>query len=146
MKFATEQEYQRWCLQRAHGVAPALVSAVPSSPSPRRPWWPYRSKTEWRYAEVLERWQQTGQILRWRYEALRLALAPQTTLTVDFLVTPVLNAVDQRLRFDEVKGATWFREDGWQKLKIAAALYPEFRFVRVQWKDNAWQYLEVPSV
>jgi hypothetical protein len=103
---------------------------------------PYRSKTEARYAALLTTWQQAGLIVRWCYEPIRLRLAPQTTLTPDFLIQwPSAN--DTRLTFDEVKG--WKREDAMVKLKVAAALYPMFRFRCVQWRQGDWRYDDIPN-
>src|SRR5262249_52520698 len=83
---------------------------------------PYRSKLEAHYAALLTMQQRAGEVVRWRYEAIRLTLAPRTTLTVDF----VLTLPDGRIVFDETKG--FRRDDAMAKLKIAAALYPEWTF------------------
>lgn len=119
---------------------PALLTATPE----RSPYWPYRSKTELLYATLLDQWQQAGMILRWRYEALRLTLAPRTTLTVDFLVTMPEASPDPRLHLHEIK-AEYIREKGLIKLKQAAALYPEFRFVLAQRKDQHWFWKDIPA-
>ncbi len=103
----------------------------------------YRSKTERRYAELLTHWQHEGEVLLWYYEPIKLWLAPQTTITIDFLVVWVTRPRDYELH--EVKGS-WIREDGWQKLKFAAAMYPIFPMYLAQWKDNTWTHKRVPAV
>jgi hypothetical protein len=107
------------------------------------PYWPYRSRTEQRYALLLEQWQHDEMLVRWRYEALRLTLAPRTTLTVDFYLIFPEGVGDGRPQLHETKG--WIREDSWIKLKQAAALYPEFRFFMVRRHKEHWEWKEVPS-
>jgi hypothetical protein len=143
----TPAELRAWLMKRGGarivGHLPEDAPHVPAlggAPQDRRPWWPYKSRTEQRYALLLEQWQHEGLIVRWRYEAVRLLLAPATTLTVDFCLT----MPDGRWQFHEVKGA-YVREDGWIKLKQAAALWPEWRFALAQWKQEAWHWREVPS-
>lgn len=114
------------------------VLLADSPPRPR-----YRSQTEHRYAILLEQWQHDGQIHRWRYEALRLHLAPSLTFTADFVVTLPQGSGDGRLQLHEVK-ARWGREDGWIKLKMAAAAWPEFRFILAREVDRQWCWREVP--
>jgi hypothetical protein len=114
---------------------------------------PYRSRLEARYAALLVQQERAGLIRRWRYEAIRLRLAPATTLTVDFAVTMSSLQRGEYLALHEVKGG-YVREDGWQKLKIAAALYPEFEFMLVRWvklgiydtEGYEWQWKVVPAV
>jgi hypothetical protein len=114
------------------------------------PYWPYRSRTEQEYAALLAMWQRDEIVQRWRYEAIRLTLAPRTTITLDWYVV-MASARDTRIQLHETKGA-WFREDGWQKLKQAAALYPEFRIFLVQkvkgqqvgWQQQ-WTWKEIPA-
>ena len=103
----------------------------------------FRSDTERKYAALLEQWQREGEVRQWYYEPIRLYLAPKTTLTVDFLVIWDIRPRD--LELHEVK-PKWYREDGWQKLKIAAALYPCFRFLLAQWKDRKWTWQTIPAL
>jgi hypothetical protein len=101
---------------------------------------PYRSKLEAAYASYLHTLMLAGDILTYKYEFIRLTLAPHTTITVDwFVLLP-----DQRIELHETKGK-WFREDGWVKLKVAASLCPMWRFVLVQRKRGAWEQKELPS-
>ncbi len=89
------------------------------------------NKLERAYSEVLQLRLLAGEIRAWRYEAMTLKLAPDTRLTVDFLVT-----FDTHLELMEVKG--FMREDAWIKLKLAAELFPEFGFALVTREAGAW--------
>ena len=84
------------------------------------------NKTEAEYADALEARKARGEIVWWRYEAITLKLADNTRYTPDFL----LMLPDGELQVHETKGG-FIREDGWQKLKIAAGLFP-FRFFLCQ--------------
>ena len=78
------------------------------------------------YADLLEEKKRDGEILSWRYEAVRLKLANLTYYTPDFLV------IDQEgnVEFHEVKG--FWMDDARVKIKVAAEQYPEFYFLAVQ--------------
>jgi hypothetical protein len=90
---------------------------------------PYRSKLEARYSEQLEADRLGGLVAKWAYESLKLRLADRTFYSPDFFViTP-----ERRIELHEVK-ATWaaeHQEDARVKLKVAAALFPEFRFFAI---------------
>jgi len=87
---------------------------------------PDMNKTEAEYAAMLENLRQRGWVAMWKYEAITLKLADNTRYTPDFLVL----MADGTLEFHETKGG-FIREDGWLKLKMAAALFP-FRFYLCQ--------------
>lgn len=87
---------------------------------------PAMNKTEAEYAGMLEAQRLAGAVLAWQYEAVTLKLAYNTRYTPDFMVV----AADGALEFHETKGG-FIREDGWLKLKIAAARFP-FRFFLCQ--------------
>lgn len=119
------------------------TQAIPAAilDTPKRPaFWPYRSQLEQDYARVLDGWHATGYLRQWVYESHCLTLAPKTTLTVDFY----LWMADGSHQLHETKGK-WYREDGWQKLKQAAARFPGYRFFRVQHIDGEWTWREVPA-
>ncbi len=84
------------------------------------------NKTEAEYAGMLEERRLRGEVAWWRYEAITLKLADNTRYTPDFLVM----LPDGVLEIHETKGG-FIREDGWLKLKVAAALFP-FRFFLCQ--------------
>jgi hypothetical protein len=77
--------------------------------------------------DVLRLRKLAGEIVRYRYEAIRLKLAPNTHITVDFVVT-----FEDHIEMHEVKGV--WQDDARAKLKIAAGLYPEFEFVAVTYE------------
>ncbi len=84
----------------------------------------YRSGTEARYAAELERRKQTGEVLWWKYEAVKLRLADATFYSPDFAVQ--LHTGEMQLH--EVKG--FWQDTARVKVKVAADLFP-FAFVIV---------------
>jgi hypothetical protein len=84
------------------------------------------NQTEARYAEKLEAERVAGRVAWWKFEAIRLKLAPNTFLTVDFFVM----YADGRLEAIDVKGAKAIvQDDAKAKAKIAADMYPwPFKF------------------
>lgn len=105
------------------------------------PWNPYAAKkrfqalgrlkpgqmnqTEAAYAQVLEARLRAGEILWYRFEALRLRLADKTSYTPDFVVL----LANGELEVHEVKGSlAIFADDAKVKFKVAAELFP-FRFL-----------------
>lgn len=83
------------------------------------------NRGETAYAAELERQKASGEVLWWKFEGLKLRLADNTFLTVDFAVM----VKDGTLEMHEHKGH--WEEDARIKMKVAASLYP-FRFVAVQ--------------
>lgn len=79
------------------------------------------NKTEERFAQHLELERHTGRVQWWKFEGIKLMLAKNTSLTVDFAVLPdtgILTMID-------VKGAkALFTDDARAKMKIAADTYP----------------------
>jgi hypothetical protein len=73
-----------------------------------------------------------GDILWWAYESMTWKIAPNTTLTPDFLA----QHADGRLVWYETKG--FMREDAWIKLKIAEAMQPIPIYVCRHTKSNGW--------
>ena len=90
------------------------------------------NKTEAAYADYLDLLKAGGQIIKWQFEAIKLRLADNTFYTPDFMV---LNA-DSYLEIHEVKG--FMREDANVKLKVAANLFPYFKFILVKKEKNKW--------
>lgn len=99
-------------------------------PRPIAPEFP-GNKTEERYAGHLELLRRAGEIVDYRYEAVKLRLADNTFYTADFMV------LTDVVELHEVKG-NWWREDARVKIKVAAHQYPWFRFLAVQWKKKDW--------
>ena len=105
------------------------------------------------YAEYLDLRVAAQEIASWRFGLVKLRLANKTWYTPDFMVTPLLNVNELlerrreaerngevedflpavylcRLEFHEVKG--FMRDDAAVKIKVAAAMYAQFRFVLVR--------------
>lgn len=96
------------------------------------------NKTEARYeAEILAPLKQAGEILDYRFERVKLKLAKNTYYTFDFEI--VKN--DCTLECHEVKG--FWRDDARVKIKVAAEMFPERKFIAVQLKDKKWEIEEI---
>ncbi|MFP4900603.1 hypothetical protein ACLFKT_15845 [Paraburkholderia sp. BR14261] len=115
---------------RAKDLAP-FASAVALSPIERmqqlgRELRGRQNKLETAYEdEVLKPQLHAGEILWYRFEAIKLRLADRTFITIDF---PVITAAGQ-LEFREVKGR--WTDDARAKTKAAASQFP-FRFIAIQ--------------
>jgi hypothetical protein len=101
------------------------------------------NKAEARYEyEVLKPAQQAGEVLWYRFEAIKLRLAPNTFLTVDFAVLPRSGV----LELHDVKGGRRiYFEDAKVKMKVAADAYPfvfKVAFPPAR-KGAAWEIDEV---
>lgn len=101
------------------------------------------NKTEGRYSDYLTLLKASGEILWFRFEGIKLRLAANTFLTVDFAVM----AADGVMEMHEVKGAlAMFADDSKAKVKIAAEAYP-FRFKvvipRAKKDGGGWDITEV---
>lgn len=93
------------------------------------------NKTEARYAQHLEAEKFAGRVLWWKFEAIKLRLATNTFLTVDFAVM-VASGV---LELHDVKGgAGVFMDDAKAKLKIAADQFPLVFKVVMPRKGGGW--------
>lgn len=94
------------------------------------------NKTEERYAAHLEQLRIAGEILWYKFEAIKLRLADNTFYTGDFAVM----AKDGVIEIHEVKG--FWQDDARAKIKIAADMYP-FRFMafkaRAQKHGGGWE-------
>jgi hypothetical protein len=91
------------------------------------------------YAAHLDARQDVGEILRWRFEPVKLRLADKTYYSPDFLVI----RDDLSVELHEVKG--FMREDAAIKLKVAAEQFAFFRFMLATRKRKAdpWTVREV---
>lgn len=104
------------------------------------------TKTESRYAEVLECMRLRGEIERWDYEPITLRLAKRTGWTPDFMVIDTaLNVI-----FVEVKPANWENIPNQDmsacKLKIAAELFPFIFWRAVEITKKAGGGFEVEEI
>lgn len=77
--------------------------------------------TETRYAAHLDELKLAGDVVWWRFEPVKLLLAPLTTLTPDFMV----QLADGTVELHDVKGAkAIYEDDAKVKMKVAANDYP----------------------
>jgi hypothetical protein len=91
---------------------------------------------EKRYAAHLGLRKLTGEIADWRFEAIKLRLAPKTYYSPDFAVV----TTSGRIELHETKGH--WEDDARVKVKVAAAMFPWFDFVGVQMekRNKTWQF------
>ncbi len=87
------------------------------------------NSTEADYAKLLEDLRISGHIAWWKFEAIKLKLAENTTYTPDFFV--MLSTGE--LQAHETKG--FWRDDAKVKIKVAASLFP-FKFVAARKKTK----------
>ena len=102
----------------------------------------YKSKWEASYAGKLDLEQRAGIITRWWYEPFSLWLPGKVRYKPDFLIQYNLPMCDPRtmeLSIIEVKGWSKNKRDGMTRLKIAAALFPCFRWVLASHTKNGWE-------
>ena len=136
LRLSSEVEYKALLHRMKHKDDPA--PSVTRMPSPRYPV-PKTDRMntlESRYArEVLEVRKLAGEIESWKFEALKFRLADSTFYTPDFMVH-----FKDHIEMHETKGL--WREDARVKIKVAAEMFPMFRFIAVQWhrKSKAWVY------
>ena len=97
------------------------------------------NQTETKYATYLAELKLAGDVLWWRFEPVKLLLAPLTTLTPDFMVM----LADGAIEMHDVKGAkAIYEDDAKVKMKVAAAEYPfVFRVVFPKAKKDGGGWL-----
>lgn len=79
------------------------------------------NKTEEAYALVLEAMKRSGSVAWYRFEGIKLRIAPDTFLTVDFAVM----LANGQLEMHDCKGSkAIYQEDARVKMKCAADQYP----------------------
>ena len=97
------------------------------------------NKLESQYAVTLESMKQRGEILDYQFEAITFKLGHRCTYTPDFLVV-----FPDHFEIHEVKGH--WREAARVRIKVAASLYPWFRFVAVtERKRGVFEYEEIAA-
>lgn len=80
-----------------------------------------RNKTEQAYEQMLESMRIAGDVLWYKFEGIKLRLADNTFLTVDFAV---MNK-DSVIELIDVKGSrAIFSDDARVKMRVAASMYP----------------------
>lgn len=133
---------QRFSAEQARALRlalPATVVAPSKAKDGPRPLieGKYRNKTEAAYALHLEGLRISGQIVDYGYERIALRLAKRTTYNPDF----DLVLADRTTIIDEVKG--FWRDDARVKIKVAARMFPHFRFRAVTREKGDWVYEEI---
>jgi hypothetical protein len=79
------------------------------------------NKTEELYAQRLELLKRAGEIIWYKFEGVKVRLADNTFLTVDFAVLTAAGFLEMH----DVKGAkAVFTDDARVKMKVAADMYP----------------------
>jgi len=91
---------------------------------------------EKRYAAHLETRRVCGEIVSWKFEAIKLRLARATFYSPDFMV----KMPDGCIELHETKGH--WEDDAVVKLKVAVEMFPEFKFVVVKLtgKPKQWSF------
>lgn len=101
------------------------------------------NKTEERFAQLLELQKHAGEVLWWKFEGIKLMLAPNTSITIDFAVLPA-NGV---LTMIDVKGAKAIvTDDAWAKMKVAADMYPfvfKVAYPKPKGEGGGWDIREI---
>ena len=119
-------------------VSPS-TSRTSEKPSPVRNFrqsGPDKNKLEQKYEEHLWMRMIAGEVLDFRFGALRLRLARNTFYAPDFIVvTP------QEIQIHETKGHQ--EDDARVKIKAAAREYFYFRFFQIRLTDNEWKFEEI---
>ncbi|MFJ3685522.1 hypothetical protein [Pseudomonas sp. NPDC090208] len=88
------------------------------------------NKTEEAYAQHLDLLRMAGEVLWFKFEPFALDLAPKTTYRPDFLV----QVASGHLEVHEVKG--FWEDDARVKIKVAAELFPVFKFIAIKKGDK----------
>lgn len=95
---------------------------------------------EKKYAQHLEMRKMVGEIIDYKFEPLKLKLAPATFYNPDFAVL----MPDGRVELHETKGGFW-EDDARVKIKVAASHFLGwFTLVAAQWNKNTkdWKFEE----
>lgn len=90
------------------------------------------NKLEKAYSEYLFFRKKAGDILDYKFEAIKLKLAPSTFYTPDFMVF----TNDGFIEMHEAKG--FWEDDARVKIKVAAEMFP-FRFVAITRSKDGWK-------
>jgi len=98
-----------------------------------------RNKTEAAYESRLEMLKRSDVVAWYKFEGIKLRLADNTFLTVDFSVM----LANGQMEMHDVKGAKHlFADDARAKMKIAAELYP-FKFIAAYPTDRKFSGWEM---
>ena len=93
------------------------------------------NETEERYAAQLALMVRAGEIDRYSFESHKVRLADRTWYTPDFKVI-----CSDHIEFHEIKGG-YMTDKGQIKFKVAAEMYPEYRWVMIQYKGKRFNVI-----
>lgn len=99
----------------------------------------FRSKTEARFALLLDAEKAAGRVKSWAHEGVTLRLADGARYTPDFYVV----RSDGRLELVEVKGA-YYREPSRVRYLVARDRFPEFAWTWAVWAKGSWTLKDAP--
>ena len=97
-----------------------------------------QNTTEAAHALNLEMRNRIGEVEDYRWEPLRLKLAPDCTYEPDFMVL----MADHSVEFHEVKGR-FITDDGMVKVRVAAQMFPWFTFRLFQYDRKGCKVREL---
>jgi len=95
------------------------------------------NKLETRYSLHLDYQKELKLVDNWKYEAAKLRLAYKTFYTPDFMV----QLTNGQIEFHETKG--FLRDDAAAKIKVAASIFPMFRFKLVYGEEKGWKIIDI---
>lgn len=124
-------EFKKRGVPAKHGAKPAPPKIVTNDQG--------MNKTEAAYAAHLELRRIAGEILSWKFNCVRLKIATGKKAAFykgDFFV----ELASGYFEVHETKG--FWREAARVRIKVAAGLYPYFRFVAVERKGGGWEFEE----
>jgi len=120
--------------------APVITPAQAEATSKRLEWWPYRNKTEWRFAKWLADRYPAPNVIA--YEPMKFSLGAingkQSWYMPDFVVQ-----TGDTVQIFEVKGGHRFREKGIERLRNAASRWPAFGWWLVEPNGQGWKLKRV---
>lgn len=119
---------------RNHNIPPAKANLTPRDRG--------MNKTETKFSHRLEAMKRAGDIVDWRFEALKFRLADMTTYTPDFLVIGTdgsITLIDTKAYWKKA-GKVDITEDANVKVKVVADLYPWFAFQTAWEQGGLWQF------
>jgi hypothetical protein len=93
-----------------------------------------QNKTEARFDRKLADLKHGGHIVDYSFESLKFRLAGRTWYTPDFVAA----LPGGSMIVYEVKG--FWRDDARVKIKVAAEMYPHFRWFAVRWVGGEWVF------
>ena len=91
------------------------------------------NRLEQKYANHLAMLKCADEIDCYFFEKVGLRLANKCFFYPDFLVV-----YNDRFEFHEVKGH--WEDDALVKIKVAAQMYPFYKFIAIEYKNKAWVY------